>query len=566
MDDNEARTPPIIPAPDNVLGLDPRAVLGRIARERKGRVATQMWEPPALEEIVALFPQFESLELIGRGGMGVVYRARQPALDRLVAIKLLPVEAGADDEFAARFQAEARALARLQHPNIVTVHDFGRTSEGHLYFVMEYVEGSDLAALIRAGSIPPARAIEIVRSVCVALEFAHAHGIVHRDIKPANVLIARDGAVKVADFGLARLRAEADAANSRLTVAGIVMGTPEYMAPEQRAGGDADARADLYSLGVLLYESLTGRLPTGAWEPPSRVAKTAMQLDAVVLRALQPEPAKRFQRADELSAQLAGAATPRREPKVWWLITAAVIIGGALFWYSRREAEPLSHSFTPAPASASAAVRPTDAIPSATATPLIELTPPGEMEPLRDLDLAANIVAGEWKWLDAREGGTVAIEFNPNGLLKWLRLPVRPGPRGYDLSFQLWLPRIGGNAGIILPVGEARTHLLLDWFSQSGMEFVRGLQWKNNETTVTRDLPQEQFFPVEIAVRPEASRASVTVRIDGEPFIAWHGPQGDLALMEDKQVLHDGPGRQALAFTSFGGGLRIRDVKVRVLP
>jgi predicted Ser/Thr protein kinase len=559
MNDDEAPIPPEAPAPENVLGLDPRAVLGRIARERKGSAARQVWEPPAVEEIAALFPQFESLALIGRGGMGAVYRARQASLDRIVAIKLLPVEAGADDEFAARFQAEARALARLQHLNIVAVHDFGQTSAGHLFFVMEYVEGSDLAELLHAGGISPKRAIEIVSGICAALQFAHERGIVHRDMKPGNVLIARDGAVKVADFGLARLRQSAEGAASRLTVVGVAMGTPEYMAPEQRAGGDTDARADIYSVGVMLYEMLTGSLPSGAWEPPSRVAKTDARLDSIITRALQQDPAKRFQRADELAAQLAQVGSPRSSGKAWWALAVVLVLGAALVWYMRRGDDSSG--------SGSAGVnRHSENIMPGKAAPGADTFAAGETDLLRDLDLAAHVVAGEWKWHDDRAGGTAEVGPTPNQANKWLRLPVRPGPRGYDLSLEIWLLRLGGDAGLILPAGEGRAHLVLDWFTISGFEFVRGLQWKNNETTVTYELPQEKFFRVEVAVRPEGDQVSITVRIDGAPFIAWRGLQSDLTLMEDKQLLHDWPGRRELAATSFNGGMRIRNVKVRVLP
>ena len=177
----------------NLHGLDPRELLMRgIATVRFG-AATPDWTPPTVAELAPLFPAYEIQALIGRGGMGAVYRARQPALDRIVAIKVLPLEVSVDEEFADRFRREARALARLQHPNIVGVFDFGTTSEGHLFFVMEYVEGTDLARLIHGGGVAVAQAIGFVKQVCDALQHAHALGVVHRDIKPANVLVDREG-------------------------------------------------------------------------------------------------------------------------------------------------------------------------------------------------------------------------------------------------------------------------------------------------------------------------------------------------------------------------------------
>ncbi len=160
--------------------------------------------PPTIDELAPHFPQLELLELLGRGGMGAVYKARQSALDRMVAVKILPPSLGRDRAFTDRFTREARALARLNHPHIVTVHDVGCTGD-FCYFVMEYVDGVNLREALRTGQIDPAKALAIVRQICDALEYAHEEGIVHRDIKPENILIDRRGRVKIADFGLAKL-------------------------------------------------------------------------------------------------------------------------------------------------------------------------------------------------------------------------------------------------------------------------------------------------------------------------------------------------------------------------
>jgi tRNA A-37 threonylcarbamoyl transferase component Bud32 len=261
--------------------------------------------PPglAVEELAPLFPQLELLELIGQGGMGAVYKARQPSLDRLVAVKVLPSEAGRDPAFAERFNREARALARLSHPNIVAVHDVGRAGDLY-YFVMEYVDGVNLRQLIRDGHLPPEQALRIVPQICDALQYAHEEGVVHRDIKPENILLDRKGRVKIADFGLAKLLGR-DTGNFTLTGSRQVMGTLYYMAPEQvERPQEVDHRADIYSLGVVFYEMLTGRLPVGHFPMPSEKAGTDAYLDAVVLRALEREPERRYQHASEVKTDV----------------------------------------------------------------------------------------------------------------------------------------------------------------------------------------------------------------------------------------------------------------------
>ena len=292
-----------------------------IATVRFG-AATPDWTPPTVAELAPLFPAYEIQALIGRGGMGAVYRARQPALDRIVAIKVLPLEESVDEEFADRFRQEGRALARLQHPNIVGVFDFGTTSEGHLFFVMEYVEGTDLARLIHGGGVAVAQAIGFVKQVCDALQHAHALGVVHRDIKPANVLVDGAGRVKVSDFGLARLPPDAEA--HERTQPGTAMGTPDYAAPEQLRG-EGDHRADIYSLGVMFYELLTGQVPRGVFEPPSKKAHVDERLDAVVHRALREEPEQRYQQASELREDVR-----RAELRGFGKRRAFIAMGGAL--------------------------------------------------------------------------------------------------------------------------------------------------------------------------------------------------------------------------------------------
>ncbi len=272
------------------------------------------FQAPSVTELAARLPRLEILEFIGQGGMGAVYKARQPELDRLVALKILPPGVGGDTAFAERFAREAKALAKLNHPNIVTLYEFG-SADGLFFVLMEYVDGVNLRQLMAGGRVAAREALAIVPQICDALQFAHDRGIVHRDIKPENILLDRRGAVKVADFGLAKIigrtgeddvpTSGAAAPASVLTQASKVMGTPQYMSPEQvQAPSAVDHRADIYALGVVFYQMLTGELPGRTIEPPSRKVHIDVRLDEVVLRAMEKQPELRYQQASLLKTQV----------------------------------------------------------------------------------------------------------------------------------------------------------------------------------------------------------------------------------------------------------------------
>jgi serine/threonine protein kinase len=273
------------------------------------------WQPPSDAEAARLFPQYEIRGLVGRGAMGAVYRAHQVTLDRDVAIKLLPMEVSVDRAFADRFVREARAMAKLSHPNIISVYHFGTTPEGHLFFVMEFIEGSDLSQIIRSDGFTPDRALAIVAQVCMALAYAHGKGVIHRDIKPANVMVDKKGHAKLTDFGVARI--EDPDGGAEATRAGAVIGTPSYMSPEQIQGQPIDRRTDIFSAGVLFYQLLTGQKPFEGtqWalakkiiqdDPvwPSHVVQIPETIDRVVARALAKAPEHRYQKASEFAADL----------------------------------------------------------------------------------------------------------------------------------------------------------------------------------------------------------------------------------------------------------------------
>jgi tRNA A-37 threonylcarbamoyl transferase component Bud32 len=270
---------------------------------------------PELAGLAMRFPNLEILELLGKGGMGTVYKARQTKLDRLVALKVLPGEAGRDPSFAERFLREARALARLNHPGIVAVHDFGELG-GLLYFVMEFVEGANLRQVIRSGNLNADQSLAIVTQVCNALRYAHNENIIHRDIKPENILLDKQGRAKIADFGLAKLLGP-ERIDHTLTATQQAMGTLHYMAPEQlESAAKVDHRADIYSLGVVFYEMLTGQLPRGKFAPPSHKAGVDARLDAVVLRALESEPERRYQQVSEMQTAVEAITQPGGLPDV----------------------------------------------------------------------------------------------------------------------------------------------------------------------------------------------------------------------------------------------------------
>jgi len=266
--------------------------------------------------------RYELMEKIGEGGMAVVYKARCTFLDRWVAIKILRDQYANNPEFVDRFQREARAAARLAHPNIVSIYDVGE-DQGRHFIVMEYVQGENLKDyLSRRGPLTPQTVAEMGQQVAAALAHAHCRGIIHRDIKPHNLLVSPEGQVKVTDFGIARA-----AAASSLTETGVVLGSVHYFSPEQAQGGAVDARSDIYALGVVLYELLTGEPPFTGDSPiaialshldsePPAVAELCPHvpedLEQAIMKAMAKDPAHRYQTAGELNRALAPAASRTR--------------------------------------------------------------------------------------------------------------------------------------------------------------------------------------------------------------------------------------------------------------
>jgi serine/threonine protein kinase len=295
--------------------------------------------------------RYKILGELGRGAMGIVYRAQDPALDRVVALKtiILADDAEGREEYQKRFFLEAKAAGKLTHPSIVTTYDFGEQG-GVPYLAMELLEGTDLRTRLKEGALAPTEAVYVARQVAEGLGFAHERGIVHRDVKPGNIMLLERGRAKIMDFGLARMRAA-----DHKTVTGMVLGTPKYMSPEQVAGSPVDQRSDLFSLGIVLFEMLTGARLFGAedmtqimhnvtyqeHEPPTRLKpELPAMLDFVVARALKKDPASRYQDAAEFAADLSTCLTELRARGA----PAASEPTGTRTVKIERSAEPLSEA------------------------------------------------------------------------------------------------------------------------------------------------------------------------------------------------------------------------------
>jgi tRNA A-37 threonylcarbamoyl transferase component Bud32/predicted Zn-dependent protease len=400
-----------------------QALASRTIAEGNDSATTAPPTPP--EEIADQFPQFEITECLGRGGMGVVYKARQKSLNRWVAIKILPPERVGEEKFAERFAREAQTLARLNHPNIVTVFDYGET-DGLFYIVMEFVDGVNLRDLLRDGKLEPQQALAIVPPICEALQYAHDKGIVHRDIKPENLLLDRDGRIKIADFGIAAL----------VGAEGESSGTPPYMAPEQRgASREVDHRADIYALGVVLYEMLTGERPAKDVVAPSQKVHTDVRLDEMVMRAMEKEPDLRYQTAGEFGTVAQTVAAPfltKQKPvrHVAWAAVATFLAIPAVLaaiWFGQHES---NHPPDATPAVAQS----TQPQPAAdlTVTPVVHETPAaGEMQtpqPLQPTGDIGRVTDAQGVVSVRARGGDRWSLATPGGALlpgDWLRTDMR---------------------------------------------------------------------------------------------------------------------------------------------
>jgi len=451
-----------------------------------------------------MFHGLEIIQILGRGGMGVVYKARQPQLDRIVALKVLPKAMGQDQEFAQRFVREARALASLQHPNIVAVHDFGKEGDSY-FFVMEFVDGTNLRAIMREGKLTADEALNIIPRVCDALNYAHQEGIVHRDIKPENILMDKKGRVKVADFGLAKMIGGERTVLQNMTQSNVVMGTPHYMAPEQFENAKhVDHRADIYSLGVMLYEMLTGELPIGKFESPSKRVQVDVRLDEIVLRTLEKAPEKRYQSMDEFSKEISrisekrGVKPPGGGIPIKFVGIGVALLLAAFVIYLVATRTPTVEP-TPAPATAIELVKPGLAQADGALTELLAAVPEAKKDINWTGEPPKGLLAGA-KVLFAESDGTGSAIFeSPKGRIDFKATKTDKGWTVVEIS---------------LPVSGAR----LTW---SGTAWTRIVPEKRDPwllAVLTKDeLPAG--WKIETAMVDEESRGGVT------KMMGWFGMQ-----------------------------------------
>jgi serine/threonine protein kinase len=563
--------------------------------------APRGWEPPTVEALQQALPQYEITALIARGGMGAVYKGTQKTLKRAVAIKVLPPEMEAGDmQYAERFKREAQSMAQLSHPNIVAVFDAGETPDRLLYFVMEFVEGTDVAQLIASEKrLEPQRAIQITTAVCEALAFAHEEGIIHRDIKPSNIMIDKRGRVKVADFGLAK---SVNLESSLMTQSNMAMGTPDFIAPEALISGTlVDQRADIYAVGVMLYQMLTGKIPRGRFQLPSGlIPQIDPRLDAIVDKAMQTDRDHRYSTATEMkvdvesvgtrSAKDGSADTPVRTSSsggeaakkkeagksarapLLLLATAAALILGTAVWFlmdEPTEAEGGSSvsSSSSLPASSDAALRVASGELSRSARLPVPASNASRSDAGGSKSPAPAFPPGQWVKVLTKPEDLPAELRKPDSGVKWedgwLRFGVKP-VRSIDLPAELQKnyaircrfkrdPATGHSAGLVLRSGT-------DGGGQSG--FYSFDLTPKQELLIKRKQsgPQGDSYPTistTKATDAELTKPEEVIEfgVVGDHLVARLG-------MSFVKLIIDPHLRQGKGYIAGGGASAVRDIEV----
>jgi serine/threonine protein kinase len=405
---------------------------------RLGTVAGRPRFVPERDRTGTVVAGWQVQRFLGAGGMGQVYQAERngAAAPQVAALKFLAAGLAGEPDIRARFSREVKLLEGLEHPAIVRVTASGE-EDGVPWFAMTFIDGPSLRARLNRGPLELPEVRAVFGRVLAALDHAHARGVVHRDLKPANVLLAVEGAV-VADFGIARMADALAAGRTQLTETAAVLGTVAYMSPEQRAGGALDHRSDLFSLGVMLYEALTGTLPQGAFSPPS-VLRSGLggRLDSVVLRLLRPQPADRFASAVDAGRALEGALSPTRWPRRLALAAgaasvAAGVSGGGWWALRGRARAPVAKMGTPDNAPPPVPINPPPLTPAnrprPTPVPQAASTPPAGTPPPSQFQKAKDDAKDEASDLDAKA-------FKTKAKLGKARLPGKPNPKALPAQY-----------------------------------------------------------------------------------------------------------------------------------
>lgn len=458
------------------------------------------WTPPAPETIADSIPGLRITALIGRGGMGAVYRAEQPALSRIVAVKLILPESTPDPVAKERFDREARLLASLSHPHILTVHAFGALVDGTPYLVTEWAAAGDLAArLAKTGLVSPDQAAIWISQIASALDAAHAAGVIHRDLKPANILIRADGTIALADFGLAR--AVGPGFTTALTVSGVMFGTFDYMAPEQFASpgqppGSVSSACDIYALGVVAYQLLTGRLPRGAYSRPSRlITNLPPHFDTLIDSALAARPEARPVSAGDFARRFTSIAINRHRRRLrpaFATFLGLALLMLALSWAYRAQAPAAPtqrESLRPAPARPA----PThDEPPTLVSTPVLPL-----VNPARDAR------SGRWSIANGALHSDADIAV--------LRLPVSPPVNmRYELVLEFTRQAGRNSFGVTLPTLAGIGIFELDAWEKSlgGLQLIDRQDLRAQPAAFTAALVNGQRQQLHLVVNGDSVQAT----------------------------------------------------------
>lgn len=508
------------------------------------------WQAPSAESLAEVFPGLRVVSLAGRGGMGAVYRAEQIRLGRTVAVKIMPPEITPDPMARERFEREARVLSGLNHPHVLQIFDFGALPDGTLYLVTEWAEGGDLARLLAGKPQPLAFVQDWVAQIASALDAAHARGIVHRDLKPANVLVRADGRLALADFGLAH--AQGQGFTTSLTMTGMIFGTFDYMSPEQMTPGAAvTAQTDIYALGVMTYQMITGRVPKGAYTRPSRFTDAPAAVDALIDAAMSNEAELRPKKAGDFARNLSAITGVKPKTRWGWIAGGVLVTAGAVAAWVLMPTESVSPPAVrpaPVPVSAEVAVAPPPAVVEMPVSPEPAVEPviapaasPVAAEPVLVDAPAAHVSAPTqtpqvkkavpqvpWTWVlsevtPARDAlrGTWSMrgkELVAGNDICVLRLPVQVA-ENYDVAVEF--TRTGGrnSIGVFLPTRSGEGVFELDAWDMG----IGGVQRINGQ-----DMREHgQYFPAklingekqQVILQVRGSRVSATW--NGEPRMTW---------------------------------------------